>query len=56
MYIDGCDSVLGSVGSKVKLVKTMCGDGDHELDKLVRHLQTESLATPIPHDYDLRNF
>ena len=56
MYIEGCDSVLGSVGSMVKLVNTMGGDGDHELDKLVRHLQTESLATPRPHDYDLRNF
>ena len=56
MHIEECDSVLGSLGSMVKLVKTMGGDGDHELDKLVRHLQTESLATPIPHDYDLRNF
>ena len=56
MHIEVCESVLGSVGSMVKLVKTMGADGDDELDKLVRHLQAESLATPIPRDYDLRNF
>ena len=56
MHIEGCESVLGSVGIMVKLVKTMGGDGDDELDKLVRHLQTESLATPRPRDYELRNF
>ena len=33
-----------SVGSMVKLVKTMGGDED----KLVRQIQTESLATPRP--------
>ena len=59
MHIEGCESVLGmhaSMGSMVKLVKTMGGDGDEELDKLVRQIQTESLATPRPHDYDLPNF
>ena len=39
MHIEGCESVLGSVGIMVKLVKTMGGDGDDELDKLVRHLK-----------------
>ena len=39
----------------VKLVKTMGGDGEDQLDKLVRQIQTESLATPRPRDYDLRN-
>ena len=56
MHIEGCESVLGSVGSMVELVKTMGGDGDDELDKLVRQIQTERLATPRPRDYDLRNF
>ena len=56
MHIEWCESVLGSVGSMVKLVKTMGSDGDDELDKLVRQIQTESLATPRPRDYDLRNF
>ena len=56
MHIEGCESVLGSVGNIVKLVKTMGSDGDDELDKLVRQIQTESLATPRPRDYDLRNF
>ena len=59
MHIEGCESVLGmraSMGSMVKLVKTMGSDGDEELDKLVRQIQTESLATPRPHYYDLRNF
>ena len=56
MHIEWCESVLGSVGSMVKLVKTMGGDGDDELDKLVRHLQTESLASPRPRDYELHNF
>ena len=41
MHIEWCESVLGSEGSMVKLVKTMGGDGDYELDKRVRHLQTE---------------
>ena len=41
MHIEGCESVLGSVGSMVELVKTMAGDGDDELDKLVRQIQTE---------------
>ncbi len=52
MHIEGCESVRVSV---VKLVKTMYGDGDDELDKLVRRIQTESLATPRPRDYDLHN-
>ena len=59
MHIEGYESVLGmrsNVGSMVKLVKTMGGDGDDELDKLVGQIQTESLATPIPHDYELCNF
>ena len=58
MHIEGCESVLGmraSMGSMVKLVKTMGGDGDEKLDKLVRQIQTESLATQRHHDYDLRN-
>ncbi len=48
-HIEGCESVLGMrarMGSMVKLVKTMGGGGDEELDKLVRQIQTESLATP----------
>ena len=59
MHIEGCESVLGmrsSVGRMVKLVNTMGVDGDDELDKLVRQIQTESLVTPKPRDYDLRNF
>ena len=59
MHIEGCESVLAmraSMGSMVKLVKTMGGDGDEELDKLVRQIQTESLATPRRRDYNLRNF
>ena len=56
MHNEGCESVLGSVGSMVKLVNTMGGDGDDELDKLVRQIQTESLATPRPRDYELCNF
>ena len=59
MHIEWCESVLGmrsSVGRMVKLVKTMGVDGDDELDKLVRQIQTESLVTPKPRDYDLRNF
>ena len=51
MHIEGCESVLGmrsSVGSMVKLVKTMGGDWDDELDKLVRQIQTESMVTPKP--------
>ena len=53
MHIEWCESVLGSVGSMVKLVKTMGGDGDDELDKLVRLLQTESLTSPRPRDYEV---
>ena len=59
MHIEGCERVLGmrsNVGRMVKLVKTMGVDGDDELDKLVRQIQTESLVTPKPRDYDLRNF
>ena len=59
MHIEGCESVLGmrsSMGSMVKLVKTMGVDGDDELDKLVRHLQTESLASSKPRDYELHKF
>ena len=55
-HIEGCESGLGSVGSMVKLVKTMGGDGDDEFDKLVWQFQTESLATPRPRDYELCNF
>ena len=39
MHIEGCEGVLGmraSMGSMVKFVKTKGGDGDEELDKLVR--------------------
>ena len=56
MHNEWCESVLGSVGSMVKLVNTMGVDRDDELDKLVRHLQTESLASPRPRDYELHNF
>ena len=56
MHIEGCESVLGMRASMGILVKTMGGDGDEELDKLVRQIQTESLATQRLHDYDLRNF
>ena len=55
LHIEGCDSILGfkaSLGKVIKIVK-ISQDDDDELEKLVRMIRREVLATPIPGDYKL---
>jgi len=57
LHIEGCDSVVGfkaSLGKFIKIVKISKSKGDDdELEKLVRKIRSEVMATPRPGDYNL---
>ncbi|KAL8581927.1 hypothetical protein ACOMHN_010301 [Nucella lapillus] len=59
MHVEGCESILGmraSIGRMVKLVKSRDDEDGDELTKLVRKIQKEALAAPIPSDYHMSSF
>ena len=57
LHIEGCDSVVGfkaSLRKFIKIVKISKSKGDDdELEKLVRKIRSEVMATPRPGDYNL---
>ena len=59
-HIEGCDSVVGfnaNLGKFIKIVKINKRKGDNdEIEKPVRNIQSEVMATPRPADYDLNAF
>lgn len=58
-HIEGCASVVGfkaNLGKVIKIVKiSKSTDGDDELEKLVRKIRSEVMATPRPGDYNLNH-
>ncbi len=57
LNIEGCESLVGfkaSLGKFIKIVKINTSDSDDDqLDKVIRKIRSEVMATPRPGDYNL---